>query len=130
VTLQEKKRPGFKPQDLREVHLPAIASVTTVTAAITAITTTTATATAPTTAAPVAAPPATIPATAPAWPAASTAASTFRLGPRFVHHQVAPAKVLAIEGVHGAISIFVVVHFHKRESPRLPGEPVANKINA
>jgi hypothetical protein len=52
------------------------------------------------------------------------------LGPRFVHHQVAPAKVLAIEGVHSPISVFVIVHFHERESARLPGEPVANQINA
>jgi hypothetical protein len=116
-------------QDISAVHLPAIATVAAISATITAITTTAATATASPTAASVAAPAAAIPAAAP-WPPAPTAASTFRLGPCFVHHQVAPAEVLAVEGVHSAIGVFVIVHFHKRESARLPGEPVANQINA
>jgi hypothetical protein len=52
------------------------------------------------------------------------------LGPCFVHYEVAPAKVLAIERVDGAIGVFIIVHFHEREAPRLPGEPVTNQINA
>jgi hypothetical protein len=116
--LQEKR------QEFIEARLPAIATVTTVTAAITATT-----ATAPTTAASVATPPAAIPAAAPAWPTTTTAASPFSLGPCFVHYQVAPPKVLTVEGVHGAISIFIIVHFHKREPARLPSEPVTNQIN-
>jgi hypothetical protein len=52
------------------------------------------------------------------------------LGPCFVHYQVAPAKVLAIEGIHSAIGVFVIVHFHKREPARLSGKPVANQVNA
>jgi hypothetical protein len=114
AALQEKR------QELIEARLPAIASVTTISAA---------TATAPT-AAPVATPPAAIPAAAPAWPTTTTAASPFSLGPCFVHYQVAPAKVLAVEGVHGAISVFIIVYFHKRKPARLPGEPVTNQINA
>jgi hypothetical protein len=110
-------------KDLKEVHLPAIAAVTT-------ITTTATTATAPPTAASVAAPAAAITAAAPAWPPTPTAASTFSLGPCFVHYQVAPAKVLAVKGVHGAVSIFVIIHFHEREPARLPGEPVPNQIDA
>jgi hypothetical protein len=115
-------------QDLSEAHLPAIASVTTISTA--AITTPAAPATSPTTTAAVAAPAAAIPAPASTWPPTATAASAFSLGPCFIHYQVAPAKVLAIEGVHGAISIFVIVHFHKREPARLPSEPVTNQINA
>jgi hypothetical protein len=115
-----------KVQDLNEVYLPAVATVTAITATVTAA----ATATAPTTAASVAAPAAAIPASAPAGPSTTTAASTFSLGPCFVHYQVAPAKVLAIEGIYGAVSIFVIIHFHEREPARLPGEPVTNQINA
>jgi hypothetical protein len=65
-----------------------------------------------------------------AGPPAATAASAFSLGSRFVHYQVAPAKVLAVERVHGAIRVFIIVHFHKREPARLSGKPVTNQINA
>jgi hypothetical protein len=119
--LQNKKR-----SELKSGHLPAIAPVTAISAAIAPITTTAATATAPTTAA---TPTAAVTAAAPARPSATTAASTFSLGPCFVHYQVAPPKVLTVEGVHGAISIFIIVHFHKREPARLPSEPVTNQIN-
>jgi hypothetical protein len=78
----------------------------------------------------VAATPTAITAATSARPPAPTAASTFRLGPCFVHYQVAPTKILAIQRVHSAISVFVIVHLHKRESSRLSGEPVANQINA
>jgi hypothetical protein len=76
------------------------------------------------------APAAAITSAAPAWTPAPTAAPTFSLRPCFVHHQVAPAKVLAVEGVHSAIGIFVIVHLHKREPARLSGEPIAYQVNA
>jgi hypothetical protein len=65
-----------------------------------------------------------------AGPPTAAAASTFCLGTGFVHYQVAPPKILAIQGIHGAIGVFVVIHFHERESPGLPGEAVADEINA
>jgi hypothetical protein len=125
AALQEKNA-----EDLSEVHLPAIAPVATIAAAITAIPTTASAATAPTTTASVAASAAAIPSAAPAWTPTPTAASTFSLRPCFIHNQVAPAKVLAVEGIHGAISVFIIIHFHKREPARLPGEPVTNQIYA
>src|ERR1700675_3906109 len=115
------------PRVLSEHHLPAITSITAISAAIT---TTAAAASAPPPAASVAASATAIPAATSSWPPAPTAASTFSLGSCFVHYQVASAKVLAVEGVHSAISVFVIVHFHKRESARLPGKPVANQIYA
>jgi hypothetical protein len=51
------------------------------------------------------------------------------LRPRLIHNQVAPSKILSVQGIDGAIGIFVGVHFHKRKSARLPGKPVANQID-
>ena len=82
-----------------------------------------------TTAAAVAAAPAAVSAASTRSPAA-TAASTLCLRPRFVYNQVPPAKILAIEGINGAIGVFIVGHLYKRESSGLPREPVANEIDA
>jgi hypothetical protein len=121
-------------ENLNAAHLPAIAAVAPIPAAVapitTPITTPAATTAAPTTAASVAAPAAAVASSAPAWSPAATPASAFGLWPRFIHYQVAAAKVLAIEGVHSAISIFVIIYFYKREPARLSGEAVTNQINA
>jgi hypothetical protein len=74
----------------------------------------------------VAAPATAVATTATTWPPSSTAASAFSLGACFVDYQIAAAKVLAIEGVHGAISIFIIIYFHKCEPARLSGEAVTN----
>jgi hypothetical protein len=60
----------------------------------------------------------------------AASAATFRLGTRFIHHQVPPAEILAVQGIDGAFRIFVAVHFDERETPRLARETVANEINA
>ena len=63
-------------------------------------------------------------------PASATTATAFRLRPRFVYHQVATAKILAVERVYGAIGVFIVGYFHEGESAGLAGEAVTNEIHA
>ncbi len=60
-------------------------------------------------------------------PSATTAAALC-LGTRFVHHEVPPAEILAVQRVDGAVRVFVVGDFDKREPARLPRETVTNKI--
>jgi hypothetical protein len=51
--------------------------------------------------------------TAVAAASAATAAAAFCLGPCFIHHEVSPAKILAVEGLDGAVRIFVIIYFDK-----------------
>src|SRR5437879_13350167 len=59
-------------------------------------------------------------------PTATTAALC--LGTRFIHHEVPPAEILAVQRVHRAVRVFVIAHFDEREPARLPSETVANQI--
>jgi hypothetical protein len=68
-------------------------------------------------------------ASVPTAPAAATAAALC-LGTRFIHHEVSPAEILAVEGVDRAIRIFVIGHFNEGEPARLARKPVANQIDA
>ncbi len=77
-----------------------------------------------------AAPTAISPTTAATGSASATTAAALRLRPRFVYHQVAPAKILAVERVHRAVGVFIVGDFHERESAGLAGEAVTNQIHA
>jgi hypothetical protein len=63
--------------------------------------------------------------------AAATAATAAALclRARFVHHQVASAEILAVQGIHGAIRFFVVTDFNKCEPARLSRKAVANQIH-
>src|SRR5207245_11711840 len=61
---------------------------------------------------------------------ASTAASALCLGTCFIHHEVSPAEILTVQGVHGAIRVFVIGHFNEGEPARLSRKPVANQIDA
>jgi hypothetical protein len=112
-----------KREKRREDYLNQLPAITTITATVAPA----APATAPASAASA---PAAISATATAWSPAATASSTFCLRPRFVHNQVPPAKILAIEGINGAIGVFIVGHLHKRKSSGLARETVANEIDA
>jgi hypothetical protein len=101
---------------IRTACLPAIPTVAAITAA-------------PAT---VAAPPAataTSSAAVPAAPATTTAA-TLCLGTCFIHHEVPPAEILTVQGVHGAIRVFVIGHFNEGEAARLSRKPIANQIDA
>jgi hypothetical protein len=102
--------------------LPAIAAIASVTAAIaatSAATTTVATASAATTATPAAV------SAAPA-----TTAAAFCLRSRFVHHQIAPAEILPVQGIDRAIRILVTVHFDEGKPARLPRKTVTDEIDA
>ena len=91
---------------------------------------------APATPATVPAPPTATAAMAAATTAVATAAAraataaALCLGPRFVHDQVSPTEILTVQGVDRAIRIFVIVHFDKGEAARLPGETIADQIDA
>src|SRR5258706_4114191 len=61
---------------------------------------------------------------------ASTAASALCLGTCFIHHEVSPAEILTIQGVHRAIRVFVIGHFNESEPARLSRKPVANQVDA
>jgi hypothetical protein len=67
-------------------------------------------------------------ASVPAAPA--SAASALCLGTCFIHHQVSPAEILTVQGVHGLIRVFVIGHFDEGETARLSREPVANQVDA
>jgi hypothetical protein len=65
------------------------------------------------------------PASTAAGPSASAAVTTttgpataasLRLRPRLIHHQIASAKVLPIEGVDSSLRIVIIAHFHKPKS--------------
>ncbi len=104
-----------------ESSLPAIAAVSAVSAISAApAAATTMAATATTTAA----------ASSAVSAAPATAAAAFCLRPCFIHHEVAPAKILTIQRIHRAVRVFVVGYFHERESTRLPGETVTDQIDA
>jgi hypothetical protein len=112
-------RLGALRSQVPSVCLPAIATV----AAITAAPATTAAAS---TAAAMAAPSAAISTTA----STATTAAALCLGTRFIHNEVSPAKILAVQGVDGAVRVFVVCDLDERETPRLSREPIANQIDA
>jgi len=61
--------------------------------------------------------------------AASAATAALRLGTRFVHYQVPPAKVLPIQRIHCPVGLFIVIDFDEREPTRLAGKAVANQIH-
>jgi hypothetical protein len=108
---------------VRIARLPAIATVAAISAApATAAVSATAT---PTAATAMAAASAAI-STAPT----STAAAALRLGTCFIHHEVSPAEILTVQGVHRAIRVFVVGHFNEGEPARLSRKTVANQIDA
>jgi hypothetical protein len=105
-----------------EFFLPAISTVAAIAAAPTT-TTVAATPTAATTTAASAAIPA-----APATTAAAAAAALC-LGTCFIHHEVSPAEILTVQGVHGAIRVFVIGHFNEGEPARLSRKTIANQID-
>jgi hypothetical protein len=57
---------------------------------------------------------------------ATAAAAAFCLRPRFIDYQIAPAKILAVQRIHRAIRIFVVIHFDEGKSARLARKTVTN----
>ena len=63
-------------------------------------------------------------------PATAAAAAAFRLRPGLIHHEVAPAEILAVQGIHRAICVFVAIHFYEREASRLSRKTVTNEIDA
>jgi hypothetical protein len=49
-------------------------------------------------------------------PTAASAAATaaaLRLGTRFIHNEVSPAKILTIQGIDRAVGVFIVSNFDK-----------------
>jgi hypothetical protein len=120
---------------LRLPAVSAIAAATTVAAATTisaASATTAATmsaASAATTTAAVAPASAAITATTAAASTATTS-TAFGLRSRFVHHQVAPAKILAVQRVDRAVRIVVVAQFNECKPTRLARESISNQIDA
>jgi len=60
--------------------------------------------------------------------AATTTAAAFGLGPRFIHHQIASTKVLAVHRINRAIGFFVIGDFDEGETARLSCKTIANQI--
>jgi len=106
---------------IRDEWLPAVPAVSTVTAATpaTAAMTTAATTTA-------AATPAVT-----STPATTTSATAAALGlrPGFIDDEVPPAEILAVQGVDGAIGVFVALHLDEGETARLARKAVTNEID-
>ena len=70
------------------------------------------------------------PASVSAAPATSAATGTLCLRPCFIHHEVAPAKILAVQRIHRAVCVFVAIHFYEREASRLSRKTVTDEIDA
>jgi hypothetical protein len=62
--------------------------------------------------------------------APTTAAAAFGLRPSFVDYQVPPAEILPVQGIDGAIGIFIALHFDEGKTARLAREPITNQIDA
>jgi hypothetical protein len=58
--------------------------------------------------------------------AAPTTSTTFSLRPRLIYHQIPAAEILAVQGVDGAVSIFIALHFDEGKTARLSRETVTN----
>jgi hypothetical protein len=105
---------------------PAVAAVSAVaTAPIPAAPATTTAITAAATAATTAAP--TTPATAVTASAPAASSASFRLRLGFIHHQVAPAKILPVQSVDGLLRVFICGNLRERKSARLAREAIANQ---
>jgi len=111
------KKPPCYLESARLPAVAAIASISAISAASAAATMATASAPTATTSAAVSAAPA-------------TAAGAFCLRPCFVHHEVAPAEILSVQGIHRAIRILVTIHFDECEPARLSSKTVTNEIDA
>jgi hypothetical protein len=61
---------------------------------------------------------------------ATAAAAALCLGTCFIHHEVSPAEILTVQGVHGAIRVFVIGHFNESEPARLSRKTITNQIDA
>jgi hypothetical protein len=57
-------------------------------------------------------------------------AAAFCLRPRFIDHQVPAAEILAVQGVDGAIGVFVALHLDEGKTARLSCETITNQIDA
>ena len=82
--------------------LPAVTAVAAISTTITAASATAASSTAATATASTAVPTTT---------ASATTAAALRLGTRFIHNEVSPAKILTIQGIDRAVRIFIVSNF-------------------
>jgi hypothetical protein len=114
-----------QPESLPAVSaIAAIATTTTISAASsTTATVSTATTTATTVSA------ATPAVTATTAAASSTATTAFSLRPRFVHHQVASAKILTVQSIDRTFRIVVVAQLNECKSTRLARETIPNQID-
>jgi hypothetical protein len=80
---------------------------------------------------PIAPPSATAPASAAAKSVASAATTTaLSRGSRFVHHDIPPHEVVAIQRLDRALGFFVAIDFDKAEAARLTRETVAYQRDA
>jgi len=70
------------------------------------------------------------PASVSAAPATSAATGTLCLRPCFIHHEVAPAKILAVQRIDRAIRIFIAIYFDECKPARLPCKTVTDEIDA
>jgi hypothetical protein len=55
-----------------------------------------------------------------AGPTSTAATATFARRPRFVDHDVAAHKILAVQSLNGALGFVVAIDFHKSEPTGLP----------
>ena len=101
----------------RSVLLPAIAAVAAISAA-------------PASAAVASTPAATAPAPTAVSSAPASTSTALRLGTCFIHHEVSAAKILPVQGIDGAVRVFVIGDFHESETTRLARETIANQIDA
>jgi hypothetical protein len=108
-------------------YLPAVTAISPVTPIPAASSPASVPAT-PTTSPAVAAAPASVASTAAG--AAPASPSAFRLGTSFVNDQVPSAEILAVQGVDGAIGVFVILNFDEGKTAGLSRETVTNEIDA
>jgi len=100
------------------ISSPAPTAITAVPAATTAASTTASAAPASSATASEAASPAS---------SACAAASAFTRWPGFIDDNVASHEIVTVQCLNGALRLFVAIHFHKPEPPRLARKAIANQ---
>jgi len=61
--------------------------------------------------------------------ATTTTAAALSLWPSFVDYEIPATEILAVQGIDGAVGIFVGLHFDEGETTRLSRETVPNEID-
>jgi hypothetical protein len=61
--------------------------------------------------------------------AATTTRGAFGLRASFIHDEISSTEILSVQGIDGAIRVFVIADFDEGKASRLSGKTIANQID-